>query len=123
MLFRSVVPKMLSPADQTNLTVTTDYQMARCYAHEKIFQDLVCRSSSHKETSAVVTKVFPCISHAIQWVESVCVPPQSHHSCTLSHSLSSPSHSPHPHIAILVTGSLHLVGAVMHMLGFTIDDV
>jgi folylpolyglutamate synthase/dihydropteroate synthase len=53
---------------------------------------------SEEETQ---TRVFLSVSDAVQFVESI-----------------SPAH-----VAVLVTGSLHLVGTIMRVLNFTVDDV
>ena len=120
-----LLPSLLCSADQTNLTVTTDQQVSRCYDNEKTFKEfLTSWNSSQEDCPVVETKVFPCISHALQWMESLCVPSEPHDSASPSQILSTALvPPPTPHIAVLVTGSLHLVGAVMNALGFTIDDV
>lgn len=111
-------------ADQTNLTVSPDHQLSHCYANEKIFKELLKSGKSGEEGHpSVETMVFPCLSHAIRWMESLCDSSQPHLSTTAMYTSSTPASHSSQQIAVLVTGSLHLVGDMMSALGFTIEDV
>ena len=68
-------------------------------------------------TNSEKSHVFPSISQSLQWASwgrdpSLPPPPTS-----------TPPFPVDTHVQLLVTGSLHLVGTVMRVLGFTIDDV
>ena len=52
-----------------------------------------------------VTAVLPSINDALVWVEGLSLAEKS------------------SHIQLLLTGSLHLVGAALRTLGYTVDDV
>lgn len=99
--------------------VTRDGQLSRCYANQQSFWEVINRSHSPTllvETGrerlqdatllvdrSVQTKVFTSVSDSIHFVETIS--------------------SPRVGVHVLVCGSLHLVGTVMNVLGFTVDDV
>lgn len=136
-------------SDQMNLMVTQDGQCLRSKTYEQAWIELCAeyktQLSDHPQPPAnshVVklatekspesngdrsnkTMVFNCITHTLHWVASERDP-------SLPPSASDPSPPPSPpphqltsadHVQLLVTGSLHLVGDVMSVLGFTVDDV
>lgn len=131
----------MNSADQTNLMETTERQCAKCEENSRAWLELTqhpvprgnetkptndSASSSHQTPSAPLgdghvtserNHVFQSVSQALQWAswgrDSFLPPP-----------LSSPAPFPvATHVQLLVTGSLHLVGTVMGVLGLTIEDV
>ena len=110
--------------------VTLDDQYARSKAIEQTWlqlhaeKQLLTGDTSHETLPH--TSVFPCISRALHWITS-----GHDSSLPLPHNeMTMPSgHAPPldiakaTHIQLLVTGSLHLVGAVMNVMGYTADDV
>ena len=101
-----------SLVDQTNHTVTHDCQLSRCYANQQCFKEVMLStgektvaneggSVERSLESGTQTRVLLSVSDAIQFLESM-----------------SPAQ-----VAVLVTGSLHLVGSAMSVLKFTVDDV
>ena len=111
-MFYIVFDLHIFPTDHVSLNTTAAHQMAGCYANEKALQELLGASS------VVKTKVFPCLSQVVQYLQSVSTHPLPEH-CS---SLCTTHSNPHP-VAVLVTGSLHLVGATMRTLGMAISDV
>ena len=118
----------------TNLRVTVDDQFARCKAIEQSwlqlhteqqsFTKLTNESGPGDHVTLPRTTVFSCIDHALHWITSGRDPTLPRPSDDLT--------APHPlpldianatHIQLLVTGSLHLVGTVMSVMGYTVDDV
>ena len=99
--------------------VTRDSQLTCCYANQKTLRHLLASDSaldpasvpggglengsraSMQAVGGLQTRVFVCVSDAVQFVESLAA----------------------AQVAVLVTGSLRLVGTAMHVLGFTVDDV
>ena len=78
--------------------VTNSKQVARCYANQQCLQHLTGWDESATEDK---TKVCPAVSDAVEYISSLSSGP----------------------VAVLATGSLHLVGTVMGVLGFTVDDL
>lgn len=99
--------------------VTHDGQLSRCYANQQSFREVINMPRSPTwvvETGgdglqdpallvdhSVQTKVFTSVSDGIHFVETIS--------------------STQVDVHVLVCGSLHLVGTVMSVLGFTVDDV
>ena len=120
-----------------NLRVTVDDQFARCKAIEQTWLQLhteqqlfTCGAKLTNESSPADhvtlprTTVFSCVNHALHWITSgrdSTLPPPSD-DMTAPHPLP-PDIAKATHIQLLVTGSLHLVGTVMSVMGYTVDDV
>lgn len=111
---------LVNSADNTFRSVTVEEQCATAAANSHAWTALC---SQHKSPGAIPSKgdthgrVFRSIREALDWLSS-------------AHSSTSPVSPPPPpalaaagHVQVLVTGSLHLVGDVMEVLGCTIDDV
>jgi len=115
--------------------ITMDDQKARSKAIEKTWLQLhtekqlvtgdttLTDQSGPSNVTLPRTAVFACINHALHWITS-----GRDHSLPLLHDkMEISSRVPPPdkatHIQLLVTGSLHLVGAVMNVMGYTGDDV
>lgn len=93
--------------------MTPDSQLSRCYANQQSFWEVIHGHRSVAETGRerprdsltvdpnVQTRVFTSVSDSIHFVDSVSSTP----------------------VDVLVTGSLHLVGTVMSVLGFSVDDM
>lgn len=86
--------------------VTYDSQLARCYANEQSFKEVLATSlpvteSGDEQSRESVTRICVSVSDALHFVDTL-----------------SPAQ-----VAVLVSGSLHLVGTVMSVLGFTAADV
>ena len=79
--------------------------MKRCHDNEAAWRKLVIGQNGSSEEPSCVTAVLPSINDALVWVEGL--------------SLSKTDF----HVQLLLTGSLHLVGAALRTLGYTVDDV
>ena len=118
----------ISAADTTNLMVTQDEQCRKAQANQQAWMELTNpdRSSSHVTQMDTLpnAQVFRCIKHALLWALSGRPSPLPPTSTTPPPLPPTPStiHEA-THIQLLVTGSLHLVGAVMKTLGFSVDDM
>ena len=82
--------------------------MSRCYSNQQAYQEVLSgrTRSAARDTAANgsqenQTRVCASVSEAIRYVDSLSA----------------------SRIDVLVTGSLHLVGSVMTVLGFTVDDI
>lgn len=100
--------------------VTHDGQLSRCFANQQSFREVI--NMPHSSTlpvetggdgpqdpavlvdRGVQTKVFTSVSDSIHFVETI-------------------SSTQQVDVRVLVCGSLHLVGTVMSVLGFTVNDV
>ena len=80
---------------------TEDVEQAWCKTNQAVFMEL-------DESRAVKTDVFHYISRAIEWIES-----------NPAVMVQSEAEAVHQRTSVLVTGSLHLVGATMEALGIT----
>ena len=80
--------------------VTYDSQLAHCSANEQCIRVLLSTAKEGKDKKPQ-TKVLTSTADALHYVETL-----------------GPSQ-----VDVLVTGSLHLVGTIMSVLGFTVDDV
>ena len=70
--------------------------------------------------------MFTCLSQALRWCSAgrdLSLPPPSPETKMSGSSPLVPEILEASHIQILVTGSLHLVGATMNILGCTVDDL
>ncbi|XP_055352413.1 folylpolyglutamate synthase, mitochondrial-like isoform X1 [Paramacrobiotus metropolitanus] len=74
--------------DLLNFTVNRDHQMARCSLHESVWKSLSDERCS---------QCFATVADALSWIEGQ-------------------AHGDDEHVGVLVTGSLHLVGAVLTVL-------
>lgn len=132
------IVQFVCASDQTNLRVTLDDQYARSKAIEQTWLQL----HTEKQLSTSGTKltnqsgpgghvtlprttVFPCINHALHWITSGrdSSLPLPHDETPISPHPPPPDIAKATHIQLLVTGSLHLVGAVMTVMGYTAEDV
>ena len=114
--------------------MTRDGQCATCKANEaawiegmqaKVAGEVRAEVIGHKShVTSQQTCIFNCISHALQWITT-----RRNSSPPPTPGATSDPHPPPPlitkanHVQLLVTGSLHLVGGVMKVLGFSVDDV
>ena len=92
-LLWSVLTYCSSLSDQTNYTVTSDSQLQRCHDNESLW----------KRLSSSSTHVFSCADEAVRWVREM-------------------GNDQH-HVQVLVTGSLHLVGSMIRVLGYQVEDL
>jgi len=129
---------LVCATDQTTLRWTLDHQSPRSRANEQNSLQL----HTQKQLSTSGTKltqqngtgvhvtlprptVFPCINHALHWITSGrdSSLPLLHDETPISPHPPPPDIAKATHIQLLVTGSLHLVGAVMNVMGYTAEDV
>lgn len=96
--------KFNTSLDQTLVSSTPSTVMKRCHDNEAAWRKLMIDQGGSSESSCV-TAVLPSVNDALVWVEGL----------SLSEKGS--------HIQLLLTGSLHLVGAALRTLGYTVDDV
>ena len=125
-LFTPNIPSPFSYSpDTTNCTVTIEAQYATVAANEQVWMSLcaqaeqqTCHTASPR--SSTIEKcscTFCSIREALAWLSQGCTsasPPDT----PALHTLSAASR-----VQVLVTGSLHLVGDVMRVLGRTAEDV
>lgn len=83
--------------------VTYSSQLSRCYENQQCFNHIQSSGlvDGQELTLEEMTRVCVSVSDALQYVDSL-----------------SPAR-----IAVLVTGSLHLIGSVMSVLGFSVEDL
>lgn len=85
--------------------------MKRCHENEAVWRKLIAQDTLNNGRvpcpvpSSCVTAVLSSINDALEWVEG------------LLH------HGKARHVQLFVTGSLHLVGATLRTLGYTVNDV
>lgn len=93
-------------ADLANKGTTYERQLACCYANQQTFKDVVLTVATKEmvlmggSREKVNTRVCASVSEAVDFINSL-----------------NPAK-----VDVLVTGSLHLVGTVMNVLGFTVDN-
>lgn len=138
--------------DQTNLTVTLDRQQVITEANKQAWLELQSKShdqgpNDHMINTCKLTNqdmlhlgsdgcfstmkenrmaTFICLSQALRWCSAgrdLSLPPLSPETKMSGNSPLVPEVLEASHIQILVTGSLHLVGATMNILGCTVDDL
>jgi folylpolyglutamate synthase len=95
-----------SPPDHTSRMVTNSSQLSRCYANQQCLKDMLCSRTTamadfQRPMPGEQTRVCVSVSDAVGFVDSL-----------------SPAK-----LAVLVTGSMHLVGSVMYVLGFTVENL
>ena len=119
--------------DQLNVKSPYAEQLDRSRANERVWVELLLGLPPHSLTADVGaspgsarTIAFDCITHALHWASGGRHTPPSPQ-------VTLPSPPPSPtfpktlgeaaHIQVLVTGSLHLVGGVMGLLGADVDSL
>ena len=129
--------------DQLNFMTSFSEQLNRTRANERAWVELQLGLPPHSLTSPTVTSAqsigqaglgtstgttktvaFDCIAHALHWATG------GRQALPSSQTLSPPPSPTFPtslseatHIQVLVTGSLHLVGGVMGLLGAEVDSL
>ena len=137
MYMHCILPKF-PHIDQTNLTVTIDCQRARTESNKRAWVELQSLSRdnhvikqdapSHRVASPMKEDkmaTFDCLSQALRWCSAgkdTSLPPASPEA-KMSTNPSLVPISEATHVQILITGSLHLVGAAMNLLGCTVDEL
>lgn len=98
--------------DHTFLNESASRALQRCYDNEAMWQKLtgICGHVAEVGASKPIlmedkprSKVFTCISEAIEWIGGV--------------------KDQQIHVQVLVCGSLHLVGGVMKLIGCTAEKL
>ena len=145
--FYKVNPVMASLyfPDQTNLTVTLDCQRARTESNKQAWLEL--QSPSHDHQGDYMTSptnqdsplrhqatspmkedkmaTFNCLGQALRWCsagkDSSLPPPSPEAKASTDFPLVEVSEA--THVQVLITGSLHLVGAAMNILGCSVDEL
>lgn len=132
------------PADQTNLMVTTDRLTARCKTNHDAWLKLqsphnqvgehpskkmkleheneACSSGDSDFIWSERVAMFDCLSRALRWCSNergLSPSPNSQQAADLP----SMNLTKADHVQVLVAGSLHLVGAVMNVLRYTVEDL
>ena len=134
----------LLQTDQTNLMVTSSRVNERCEINHDVWIKLLSqqqKSVNEQEFPMKVHKqefsngldfnwseravIFNCLSQALRWcaAERGMSPSPDPQQVSSSPSLLPPSLTKVDHIQVLVAGSLHLVGAVMNVLGCTVEEL
>lgn len=127
--------------DQLNSTTSFADQLHRARINERAWVELQLGLPPHSLTPPTATDgqsmgqagpgtcsgtaTFDCIAHALHWVTGGRLTVPSSQLATLSPppSPTFPQLSEAAHIQVLVTGSLHLVGGVMGLLGAEVDSL
>ena len=106
--FSSPICFLLLPvvfSDQTYVSVTSDSQLQRCHDNESLWKSLYASSSTH---------VFSCSDETVRWVRE---------KVKSGGGGGGGEGDGQQHIQVLVTGSLHLVGSMIRVLGYQVEDM
>ena len=91
-------------SDSANFTVDRDQQLARCEKQKTVWEDLNGLGRTHENYLVGGAKCFSSVKEAMLWLDGFAENNQGK-------------------IEVLVTGSLHLVGAVLSVLDPTLENV
>lgn len=127
--FRFIIDINFFFKDLTNFTVTRDNQLRWCVENQRVWMAL--RGAGYQahpigsldddhviqngQDDGPYSTIFPCVAQAIRWITAgrdPLIPPIQNNDLELPESITKASR-----IQLLITGSLHLVGTVMKVLG------